>query len=239
MRCLTRHLVRHVCRLQWVAGAARRALAWRRHRRSTRDARDARCAVRIYTYYGVALPTMAGCGASLGPEVGLGSGSGTLARACSQSPNTNQVRARRRRAPPCRAARKRSGAATGAAGAPPLTPPRRPPLTPPPRPPAWRWWAVSPARLQPQEGGAQEGGAGGDRRPGSRGATRCGPPPQPEVVASIAVDSRRVYVGRMSCLLYVHPRRPDRPRATPLGISIKPYSSVAPRWRPPRSSEVH
>ena len=139
---------------------------------------------------------MAGCGASLGPEVRLGPGLGTPAQTCSRSPNPNQVRARRRWARPCRAAWNRSGAATGTAGVPPLTPPRWPPLTPPPRPPAWHWRAASPAGLQPQEGGGQEGGAGGDRRRGSgRGATRCGPRLQPEVVASIAVGNRRVSLG--------------------------------------------
>ena len=106
------------------------------------------------------------------------------------------MRARRRRARPCRAASKRSGAATGAAGAMPLTPPRRSPLTPPPRPPALRWRAVSPAGLQPQEGEAREEQAGGGRRRGNaRGATRRGPPLQPEVVASIAIDSRCVEYG--------------------------------------------
>ena len=53
MHRLAPRLVRHVRRLLWVAGAVRRAFARRRHRRSTRDARGARCAVRIYTtYYG-------------------------------------------------------------------------------------------------------------------------------------------------------------------------------------------
>ena len=199
MHRLAPRLVRHLRRLLRVAGAVRRAFARRRHRRSTRDARGARCAVRIYTtYYGSTYCGLTYYGGVRGfvRAGGAARGSRTLAQTCSRSPKPNQVRARRRRARPCRAAWNRSGAATGTAGAPPLTPPRWPPLTPPPRPPAWHWRAASPAGLQPQEGGAQEGGAGGDRRRGSgQGATRCGPRLQPEVVASIAVGNRRVSLG--------------------------------------------